>query len=314
VSPPATVAQTDEPAPFTMEPFDSNTPNVARVYDFLLGGKDNFASDRQFAERLAHVVPDVQQNVRYNRDFLGRAVRHLAGDLGIRQFLDIGTGLPTRNNVHEAAQRIAPQSRTVYTDLDPVVVSHGQALLNDGQTTAFIAEDVRRPGAILSCPEFTRLINLKKPVGIVLAGLLHFVPDHDDPYGAVIWLKEALATGSALVISHAVTTEETDLGQGGDESREDFGVDVGRGVVTQAAGQPCGGQPQPRQGQTGGGHDPRRAAAASAAYQLRPHRVVARFGQVGQQARQLAQPDQAAWQPTAERAAVECRLSRAFSE
>jgi hypothetical protein len=155
------------------------------------------------------VLPDLAANARRNRAFLGRAVRFLAGEAGIRQFLDVGTGLPTRENVHEVAQRVAPSSRVVYVDTDPQVLVHGRALLADGGNTAIIQADLRRPGDILARPEFNAFINLNRPMAVLLVAVLHFVPDEDDPYGAVIWLKEAMAPGSALVISHAVKTDQT---------------------------------------------------------------------------------------------------------
>jgi hypothetical protein len=189
--------------------FDPAQPNVARVYDFYLGGKDNFAADRELAAKAMQVLPDLAANARRNREFLGRAVRFLVGESGIHQFLDIGTGLPTRNNVHQVAQEVAPASHVVYVDNDPEVLTHGRALLADGGNTRIIQADLRRSGRIVAHPDFCDLIDLKRPVAILLVAVLHFVEDKDDPYGAVTWLKEAMAPGSALVISHALLTEGT---------------------------------------------------------------------------------------------------------
>jgi hypothetical protein len=180
---------------------DTTVPNVARVYDYWLGGKDHFAADREAADRQVRAVPVLPRLARQNRDFLQRAVRYCAGE-GITQFLDIGSGLPTNQNVHEVAQAVNPAARVVYVDVDPVVVSHAKALLSDSQTVAVLA-DVCRPGEILGAPEVRRLIDLRRPVAVLALSVLHLIPDQADPAGGVAALREAMAPGSFLVISHA---------------------------------------------------------------------------------------------------------------
>jgi hypothetical protein len=187
----------DEPSSF-----DPNMPNVARVYNYLIGGKDNYAADREAAEELLEAVPDAAKAANQNRAFLGRAVQFLARDAGIRQFVDIGTGLPARENVHEIAHRFARDARVLYVDNDPVVVVHAQALLADNFRTAAINRDLRKPDQILTHPALRALIDLDKPVAILLVAVLHFILDVEDPYTIVDQLKEAAAPGSYLVISH----------------------------------------------------------------------------------------------------------------
>jgi hypothetical protein len=178
-------------------------PNVARIYDYLLGGKDNFASDRLAATELMRVVPDIAMACRHNRQFLERAVRYLAGDRSIRQFIDIGTGLPTQGNVHEVAQAMDPGARVLYVDNDPVVVSHAQALLINAPTVVAINRDLRYPHEIIGHPALQALIDLNEPVALLLVAILHFIPDGCDPYGIVDELKAAMPSGSYLVLSHA---------------------------------------------------------------------------------------------------------------
>ena len=176
----------------------------ARVYDFLLGGKDNFAADRAVAEASIKANPEVRASAVENRGFIARAVRHLAGEPGIRQFLDIGAGLPTSPNVHEVAQAIAPESRVVYVDHDPIVATHGRALLTskpEGKT-AYVEADFRDLEAILSSQAVRETLDLSQPVGLVLAAVLHFVPDSDEPYPLVRRLVDWLPHGSYLVLSH----------------------------------------------------------------------------------------------------------------
>src|SRR6516165_10806739 len=162
---------------------DTSVPNIARMYDYWLGGKDNFAADREAAERLAAVIPALPWLARQNRDFLQRTVEFLAGE-GITQFLDIGSGLPTNQNVHEVAQRVRPDARVVYVDIDPVVVSHAQALLSGSQTTA-VRADLSRPEEILNAPEVRRLIDFGQPVAVLVIAVLHILPDEADPAGAM---------------------------------------------------------------------------------------------------------------------------------
>jgi SAM-dependent methyltransferase len=183
------------------------------MYDYFLGGKNHFAADRETADRVIGAMPGVRTGPRENRAFLGRAVSYLAADAGIRQFLDIGTGLPTTNSVHEVAQEIAPSSRVVYVDNDPLVLTHAQALLTssaEGQT-AYIHADLRSPGEILSSPVVRSVLDFAKPVGLILAAVLHFVADDDRPAEIVATLRDALAPGSYLVASH-ITAEHNETG------------------------------------------------------------------------------------------------------
>jgi S-adenosyl methyltransferase len=182
---------------------DVSLPNVARIYDYLLGGKDNFASDRLAVMELMKVVPDIAMVCHHNRQFLKRVVRFLAGDRNIRQFIDIGAGLPTQGNVHEIAQAIEPNARVLYVDNDPVVVSHAQALLVKAPTVVAINRDLRDPRQIIQHPALQALIDLDKPVAVLLIAILHFIPDGDDPHGIVAELKAAMPAGSYLAISHA---------------------------------------------------------------------------------------------------------------
>jgi hypothetical protein len=193
---------------------DTSVPNVARMYDFLLGGKEHFASDREAAAELMKAVPDIAAVCRFNREFLWRAVRFLASGAGIRQFIDIGTGLPTQGSVHEVAQAVEPATRVLYVDNDPVVVSHAQALLVNAPTVVAINKDLRYPRQIMEHPALQALIDMDKPVAVLLIAVLHFIPDNADPYGIVDELKAAMPAGSYLVLSHAtgddVPAEVTD--------------------------------------------------------------------------------------------------------
>jgi hypothetical protein len=183
-------------------PFDTSVAHQARMYDYLLGGKDNYAADRAAAEATLKLWPDIAFGARVNRAFLQNAVRYLAGEVGIRQFLDIGTGIPTAGNTHQIAQEIAPESRVVYVDYDPVVLAHARALLTSTEegATEYIDADLRDTGTILT--QAARLLDFSKPVAITLLAILHAIPDSDDPYGVVATLLNAVPPGSYLVISH----------------------------------------------------------------------------------------------------------------
>ncbi|WP_345474981.1 SAM-dependent methyltransferase [Actinoallomurus oryzae] len=188
------------------EHVDPETPNVARMYDYYLGGKDNFAADREAAERIMKIMPHAAEWVRANRGFLARAVR-LLSESGIRQFIDIGTGLPTRESAHQVAGRMDAESRVVYVDIDPVVVSHGRALLATDERSTVIQADLRRPDDILSHPETRALIDFDRPVGLLLVAVLQFIPDDREVSDVLTRLRAALAPGSHLVISH-ITADE----------------------------------------------------------------------------------------------------------
>jgi SAM-dependent methyltransferase len=181
---------------------DPLTPSSARIYDYWLGGKDNYAVDREAAEQAIAANPGIVADVRANRAFLARAVTFLAGQCGIRQFLDIGTGLPTASNTHQVAQVAAPSSRVVYVDNDPVVLAHARALLTSSPegATAYVDNDLRDVGQILRDAAAT--LDLSQPVAVMLLIVLHLIPDADDPQGIVEQLMSQLAPGSCLVISH----------------------------------------------------------------------------------------------------------------
>jgi hypothetical protein len=181
---------------------DVTRPSVARMYDYYLGGKDNYAVDRAAAEAMMAAVPESVQMVASNRAFLARAVRHLAAEAGVRQFLDIGSGLPTRQNVHEVARAAAPESRVVYADHDPLAVVHGQALLAVDAKTQYIHGDLREPEQILDHPRVRALIDFDEPMAVLVVAILHFIGDQDDPIGILRRLRERMAPGSYLVISH----------------------------------------------------------------------------------------------------------------
>jgi SAM-dependent methyltransferase len=181
---------------------DTSRPSVARMYDYYLGGKDNFAVDRAAADAMMATVPESVQMVASNREFLARAVHHLAAEAGIRQFLDIGSGLPTRRNVHEVAQAAAPNSRVVYVDHDPLAVVHGRALLAINENTRYIQGDLREPRKILDDDHVRELIDFDRPVAILLVAVLHFIGEQDDPARILGLLRERMAPGSHLVVSH----------------------------------------------------------------------------------------------------------------
>lgn len=186
--------------------FDLSVASAARTYDYLLGGKDNFWKDRERGDAIEAVFPAIRTTVRENRRFLGRAVEELTRVHGIRQFLDIGPGLPNFNNTHEVAQRIAPDSRVVYVDRDPMVMSWTRAFMlgePGGGDVAHIEADLREPHKILDRLGKIQLLDLTQPVGLILVAVLHFVLDDQDPYGAVATLVHALPAGSFLVMSHA---------------------------------------------------------------------------------------------------------------
>src|ERR1700743_1007619 len=175
--------------------FRPDVPSTARMYDYYLGGKDNFAADRAAAERIIALMPDGmgRTSAVQNRKFLMRVVRHLAQDLGIRQFLDIGTGLPTMNSVHQVAQSIAPDSRVVYVDHDPVVLAHSRSLLDGHDRATIIRQDLAHPAGILGDPAPRRMLDLSQPTAVLMVAVLHFLSAADDPHGVVRELMEPMA-------------------------------------------------------------------------------------------------------------------------
>jgi hypothetical protein len=190
------------------ERIDVTVPSVARMYDFLMDGKDNYPADRAAAEELLKQAPSARVLALNNRAFLRRVVRRLAEDYGIRQFVDHGSGLPTQDNVHEVAQRVDPASRVVYIDNDPIVLAHGRALLEQNENIAVIQADVRDTEGIWSHPEVRRLIDPEEPVAVLFVSVLHCIPDRDDPAGVVRRAAAKVAPGSFLVVCQVVSEDE----------------------------------------------------------------------------------------------------------
>jgi len=184
---------------------DPTRAHPARRYDYWLGGKDNFAADRESAEILASGFPTIRLAALENRKFLQRAVRHLTAEVGIRQFLDVGAGLPSAGNVHEIAQGIAPESRVVYVDNDPIVLVHARALLNSSPqgATAYVDADLREPEKILDSPELSRTLDLSRPTALILVATMHFITEAEDAHGLLNRLREILAPGSYIALTHA---------------------------------------------------------------------------------------------------------------
>ncbi|MEO3809006.1 SAM-dependent methyltransferase [Sphaerisporangium sp. B11E5] len=193
--------------------FNPNIPNAARMYDYFLGGKDNLPVDREAAQQVLRYVPEVPIGIRENRAFLQRAVRYLAGQ-GIRQFLDIGAGLPTQRNVHQVAGEYAPGARTVYVDNDPQVLAHARALLQDSPLVLVVEGDLRDPGRIMDDPDVRAHLDFSQPIAVLLLAIVHFVPDSDDPVGIIARIKESLVPGSHLALSHVVIDERPQAAPG----------------------------------------------------------------------------------------------------
>ncbi|WP_434743252.1 SAM-dependent methyltransferase [Micromonospora sp. SH-82] len=186
---------------------DLSRPSAARVYDYFLGGAHNFEVDRRLAAQIAAMTPNLAATMRAGREFLRRAVRTLL-DSGVDQFLDIGSGIPTVGNVHEVAQAADPSARIVYVDIDPVAVSHSRELLAGNELTAVLHADLREPDRILAGARESGLIDLTRPVGVLLAGVVHFVPDADRPADLLATLRAAVAPGSFLVVSHSTFEDQ----------------------------------------------------------------------------------------------------------
>jgi hypothetical protein len=187
---------------------DPDTPSPARLYDYYLGGTDNFQADRDAAERIRARMPELADAAWANRGFHQRAAMWLAGTPGIRQFLDIGSGLPTRDNTHQAVRKVAADARVVYVDNDPLVRVHASALLTGAGNTKFITADLRDPESVLGHPQTRELIDFGQPVGLLMTAVLHFVADGSDPYGLVARYLAELAPGSYLVLSHITADQK----------------------------------------------------------------------------------------------------------
>lgn len=181
---------------------DISVPSVSRMYDFYLGGSHNFEVDREAARKAMEFLPGLPKIMQANRAFMRRAV-HYATEQGVSQFLDIGSGIPTFGNVHEVAQAADPEARVAYVDHDPVAVAHSQAVLEGNERTVVAAADLRKPQEIVSHPEVSRLLDFDRPVALMLVAVLHFIEDTDDPHTAIAELREALAPGSLLIVTHA---------------------------------------------------------------------------------------------------------------
>jgi len=189
------------------ETFRPDIPTPARIYDYLLGGKDNYPADRAVGESMIAQLPNVRQAVQWNRAFLRRVVRYLVGEGGIRQIIDIGAGLPTARNTHEVALAACPQARVVYVDHDPVVLAHARSMLHGVPGAAVIGQDMLEPEAVLADPALCELIDFTEPVALLFLSILHFVADEADPAGIIARLLAPFPVGSHVAISHATPDE-----------------------------------------------------------------------------------------------------------
>lgn len=219
---------------------DTSKPHPARIYDYALGGKNHFAADREVADQALASWPSARVAARENRAFLGRAVKYLVAEAGIRQFLDIGSGLPTTSNVHEVAQSIAPECRVVYADNDPLVLAHARALLTSSPEgrTAYVQADLRDPESILSAPETREVLDFSQPIALMMVAVLHFVPDEHDPAGIVQTLLGALPPGSYLAASHVTGEHNRAETAAAQQANQDAGISLGArdsGVFAQLA-------------------------------------------------------------------------------
>ena len=188
---------------FALSEIDTTTPHPARMYDALLGGKDNYAADRQAVRQLLKAAPEARDSARANRAFLQRVVRLLVSETGSRQIIDVGTGIPAAGNVHEVAAQVAPDTRVAYVDNDPIVHVHANALLTGSGTTSIILADLRDPQAILDHPKIRALIDFGEPVALLLVAILHFITEEENPAQILAAFHEALPGGSYLALSHA---------------------------------------------------------------------------------------------------------------
>lgn len=187
---------------------DLSRPSIARVYDYVLGGKEHFEADRRAADNFLGVVPEAAQIAKDNRNFLRRAVRYLVAEAGIGQIIDIGSGLPSSGNVHEIAHKVDPAVRVVYVDNDPIVLAHGRALLSNGDTTTVITADIRQPESIFNSPATRELIDYDQPVAVLASGILHHLAEDEDPYGLTAEIKDQLVAGSYLLATNFLDDDE----------------------------------------------------------------------------------------------------------
>lgn len=190
------------------EGVEVTVPNAARMYDYTLGGYHNFAVDREYIERAQRAMPGIVAVAHANRAFVGRSVRWLVAQ-GIRQFLDVGSGIPTLGNVHEVAQQAAPDARVIYVDIDPVAVAHSQALLAGNDRAGVVQADLRHPSDILGHPDVLALLDFSQPAAVLLNAVMHFLPDADDPVAITAQLRDALVSGSYLVMTHGREAPDT---------------------------------------------------------------------------------------------------------
>jgi S-adenosyl methyltransferase len=200
---------TDQQLPdWVPEGIEVTVPNAARMYDYSLGGYHNFPVDREMSDRIERIAPGAMAIARGNRAFVGRSVRWLVKEAGIRQFLDIGSGIPTLGNVHEVAQAAAPDTKVMYVDIDPIAVAHSRAILAGNPQTGIIQADVRDPEHLLNHEDVLTLLDFAQPVAVLLHAVLHFVPDEADPAGIVATIQEAVVRGSYLSVTHGVTDKD----------------------------------------------------------------------------------------------------------
>jgi hypothetical protein len=188
---------------------DTTVPSMARAYDYLLGGAHNFAVDRMVADQAEKMMPGAAKIARLNRAFLNRAVRYLL-DNGVRQFLDVGSGIPTVGNVHEVAQQINPGARVVYVDKDPIAVAHSELMLGANDNAEVLRADMRDPDSILGSSEVRRLLDFDEPIALLMVMMVHWVPDSDDPWNLIARYRDALPTGSYLALSHVTADQRQD--------------------------------------------------------------------------------------------------------
>jgi hypothetical protein len=191
---------------------DLNRPNAARIYDYVLGGANNFGVDREFAKQLLAMLPDAQVQAQQNRSFLRRAVTFLAS-AGIRQFLDLGSGIPTVGNTHEVAQRVAPDARVLYVDNEPVAVAHSEMLLEHNPTADVVRADLTDPDSVLGHPKTRALLDFEAPIAVLMFAVMHFVPDSEDPVSLVGRYRDAGAPGSYLAMSHATADGRPEMAE-----------------------------------------------------------------------------------------------------